>query len=144
MKINPISSDQLQELFELYDEYNRPRDQHPDIEEANNILAQIRRQDAEIFVAVDPSILGTYMIHICHNLTRSGRPYAIVENVICKSTIRRSGVGRQLMEHAIEYAQSKGCYKLALQTGIARTENHQFYEACGLASDKRAYQIRFK
>jgi len=142
MKVRPVSEEQLPQLFALYDEYDRPKDEHPSLEAAITVLSDIRSQKGEIFVATNPEILGTYMIHVCHNLTRSARPYAVIENVICRASHRRSGVGKVLMDHAIVYAKRCGCYKIFLQTGESRTENHSFYEACGFEGGKRAFQIR--
>jgi GNAT superfamily N-acetyltransferase len=48
------------------------------------------------------------------------------------------------MEHAKDYAQSKGCFKITLQSGAKWEGNRSFYEACGFSGDKRGYQIRFK
>ena len=141
-RIMPVADDQLGELFALYNEYDRPADAHPEPADARSLLARIRNQGGEIFVAVEDGILGTYMIHICQNLTRSGRPYATIENVICSARQRRSGVGRALMEHAIEHARKHNCYKLMLQTGEHRSENHAFYTACGFTGGKRAFQLR--
>ena len=39
---------------------------------------------------VDGAIVATYTIYICQNLTRSGRPFALVENVICAPPIAGS------------------------------------------------------
>lgn len=145
MNILPLPDDRLTELFALYDQYNRPKDPPPTNTKAIQILNNIRSQGAEVFVAIrENRLLGTYMIHICQNLTRSGQPFGIIENVICDRESRRSGVGRQLMRHAVDYAEKQGCFKVALQTGTTKIENHSFYESCGFTKDKQAFQVRLK
>lgn len=143
VRIIPAPEDRLAELFDLYEQYDRPADEPLPLDTAAQILAAIRRQGAEVFVVVDEAqLVGTYMIHICQNLTRTGQPFGIIENVICAASHRRRGVGRLMMDHAIGYAKETGCFKVALQTGATRTDNHAFYESCGFTREKQAYQIR--
>ena len=87
--------------------------------------------------------MATYTIYVCQNLTRAGRPFAVVENVICAPSHRRQRIGTALMEHAKAYAQRKGCFKVMLLSGAKWEGNGSFYEACGFSGDKRGYQLRF-
>jgi GNAT superfamily N-acetyltransferase len=144
MTIEPLPDDLILDLFALYDEKDRPNDMHPPREGALQILAAIRAQGGEVFAALrDEELVGTYSVFICQNLTRGGMPFAIIENVFCKASMRRTGIGRALMEHAKEFARSANCYKVFLQTGARRTENHAFYESCSFQSTKRGYQVHF-
>ena len=144
MKIAPVPAGRIEEVLRIYDTFDRPLDPPISTEEARDTLQHIRGQSGEVFVAmVDEAIVGTYTIHICHNLTRAGRPFAVVENVICAPSHRRQGVGTALMEHAASYARSQGCFKITLQSGAKREVTRSFYESCGFAADKWGYQIRF-
>ena len=145
MNIIPLPEDRTQELFSLYDSYDRPSHLHPKEQKAREILTRIRAQDGEVIVAVTDNdrVAGTYAIYICQSMNRNGLPFAVVENVICGPEFRRQGIGKRLMDHAIAYAKGKGCYKVFLQTGAKRGENHAFYEACGFENTKRGYQVRF-
>lgn len=143
MNIAPLISERARELFELYDTYDRPRDQYPAQSNVRDIIENLRRQGGEIFVGKQDGILvGTYSIYICQNLCRNGRPFGVIEHVICHPDYRRQGIGRALMRHAIAYANENNCYKLVLTTGETRPENHAFYEACGFKGDKRGFQMR--
>jgi GNAT superfamily N-acetyltransferase len=63
--------------------------------------------------------------------------------VITDTEHRKMGIGKTVMENAIEYAKEQNCYKIVLQSGNKRTEAHRFYEAIGFDStSKRAYEIR--
>ena len=142
MHIEPLPDEMIGELFAIYDEKDRPNDDHPSTDKALQILSAIRAQGGEVFAAMQDGVLvGTYMITVCQNLTRGGMPFAVIENVFCKAAHRRTGIGRKLMHHARQYALDANCYKVFLQTGANRTENHAFYEACGFKSTKRGYQI---
>lgn len=144
MLIAPLPLDRVDEIFAIYDSFDRPPDRHLPKSEAVEALERIRRNDGDVFVAeMDGKLVGTYSLYVCHNLARSGRPFAVIEHVVCLSGYRRQGIGRSLMEHAISQARERGCYKVLLETGRSKPENHAFYEACGFTNDKRAYQIRF-
>jgi GNAT superfamily N-acetyltransferase len=144
MQIVPVPSNRIGELMGLYDTFDRPRDAPISAEAARRILEKIRGQAGEVFAAlVDGAIVGTCTIYVCENLTRTGRPFAVVENVICAPSHRRQGIGTALMEHAKAYARDQGCFKVFLQSGAKREETRSFYESCGFSCDKWGYQIRF-
>ena len=66
------------------------------------------------------------------------------ENVITDINYRKTGIGRKLIEMAIEYAKENNCYKAVLQSGIKRTGAHEFYEKLGFNPNaKRAFEMRF-
>src|SRR5262245_38107685 len=94
VEIVPIQSDRIDEVMRIYDTFDRPRDPSISTEIARSTLQRIRDQAGEVFVAmVDGAIAATYTVHICQNLTRAGRPFAVIENVICAPTYRRQGIG---------------------------------------------------
>jgi GNAT superfamily N-acetyltransferase len=144
MEIAPVPAERIDDLMRIYDTFDRPRDPRISTETARHILQSIRDQAGEVFVATSEGVLvATYTIYVCHNLTRAGRPFAVVENVICAPGHRRQRIGTALMEHAKAYARSRGCYKIFLQSGAKRDDTRSFYESCGFSGDKRGYQVRF-
>ena len=46
---------------------------------------------------------------------------------------QRCGIGRQLLDEAMQRARHAGCVRLELTTALHRTEAHAFYRACGFA-----------
>ena len=144
MKIIPLDPTFFDQLKSLYDSYDRPNDDWPPKNKCIEILNSIRNQNGEIYIAViDKKLVGTYAIYVCHNLTRGARPFGVIENVICSVEYRRQGIGKKLMIHAKETAYDKGCYKLFLQTGAQRLENHSFYSSCGFLPNKTGFEVRF-
>jgi len=73
----------------------------------------------------------TYSILIAPNLSRGGKPWAVVENVIISELYQGLGIGRRMMEHAIALAVLEGCYKLSLSSSIVRLGAHAFYKKIG-------------
>lgn len=80
-------------------------------------------------------------LNIIPNLTRGGRPYAVIENVITDTNFQRQGVGTLLLKEVIATAFRSECYKVMLLTGRDR-KVHKFYKNCGLEKDKKTAFIK--
>jgi len=111
----------------------------------NNIWNKIENNNIKYFLAKDNGkIVGSCYICIIPNLTYNGKSIGYIENVIVDKNYRRKGIGKKIMEMAIEYAKINNCYKVVLQSGIKRVEAHKFYEKIGFNGEtKNAYEIRF-
>jgi GNAT superfamily N-acetyltransferase len=80
---------------------------------------------------------------IIPNLTRAARPYALIENVVTHAAYRRRGLGRSVMQAALDRCWSAGCYKVMLLSEMQRREVHRFYEELGFdRSSKQGFLIR--
>lgn len=86
--------------------------------------------------------VATCLLVIVPNLTRGCASFAIIENVVTHSDWRGKGIGRVLMENAIERAFSHGCFKVMLQSGAANEKAHRFYERLGFSNTKVGYELR--
>ncbi len=92
---------------------------------------------AMYFVAEEAGTLaGSCNITIIPNLTRGGRPFAVI-------AYRRRGIGRSLIEMAVAYAKESNCYKVQLLSGSERTGAHRFYESLGFSGNrKKGFDMR--
>ena len=97
-----------------------------------------------LFVLEDRGrIESSCYLNVIPNITRSARPYAVIENVITDASSRRRGYGKRVVTHALQEAWAAGCYKVMLQTGSGRQATHSFYRACGFSGDtKHAFVAR--
>lgn len=94
-------------------------------------------------VFAEGALLASCVLHVLPNLSRGGRPYALIENVVTARAARRSGHGRALLEAACSRAWAAGCYKAMLLTGRKDEAVSAFYTACGFAADdKRGFVAR--
>jgi GNAT superfamily N-acetyltransferase len=130
-------------VIDLYRGYDRTPDREMSAHEIASHFAEINRSGFVAVAVIDGVIVGSYSMYFCANLARAGRPFAVVENVIVGSSIRRRGIGRALMAHAQQSAREKDCYKVMLATGANRPENIKFYEACGFVGNKVGFQVRY-
>ncbi|MBS1836757.1 MAG: GNAT family N-acetyltransferase [Actinobacteria bacterium] len=96
-----------------------------------------------VLLELDGEVLGATYLNVIPNLSRGGRPYAVIENVVIAAHRRGEKLGRRLMDATLDRAWVAGCYKAMLQTGSRTPSTHAYYRACGFADDaKVAYLAR--
>ncbi len=144
MQIREVTKDELNAVLDLIDQFNRPISPRPPSDLLQGILEEIQLAGGTVVGAFDKeTVVGTCTVNLCANLSWSGRPYAIIENVIVDSNHRRQGIGNALLTFARSFAESAGCYKVALMTGSKRIETIKFYESAGFVANKTGFQARF-
>jgi GNAT superfamily N-acetyltransferase len=136
LQIREGTVEDLPQVLGLYAQLGQDDGQVLDIESAREIYAQFARYPSyRLFVASDEQapnrVLGSYTLLVMHNLAHLGAPSAIVEDVVVDASCRSQGIGRQLMNHAMEQARAAGCYKLALSSNRRRERAHAFYDSLG-------------
>lgn len=89
------------------------------------------------------AIVGTIDLFVLRNLTRGGKPWAGIENVVVHPEARRKGIGTQLLQLALRLAQDANCYKAQLVSHNRRDAAHHLYEKCGFDADVRGYRRYF-
>ena len=67
--------------------------------------------------------------------------FVTVVGLVVDAGHRGSGMGRQLMEHAEQWARTQGCAFVRLTSSAARTRAHQFYERIGYTNIKTQYSF---
>ncbi len=77
---------------------------------------------------------GTLELLIVEGITRGGRPWAQVENVVVDTAHRRRGIGAALMEAALGIAREAGCAKVQLVSNERRGPAHAMYRAAGFSA----------
>ena len=94
-----------------------------------------------VLLAVEDGIaVSSCVLIVVRNLTRSQRPYALIENVVTHEAYRRRGYASAVLNHAGEIAARKRCYKIMLLTGARDEATLRFYERAGYnRKDKTAF-----
>ncbi len=94
-----------------------------------------------LYVAVaDAKIVGTFALLIMDNLAHLGKKSAVVEDVGVLPEFQGQGVGKIMMEFAMQEARKNRCYKLVLSSNAKRERAHQFYDSLGF--DRHGYSFR--
>jgi GNAT superfamily N-acetyltransferase len=121
-----------------------PNDRLPSLEQAEQRFEQRGRYAGSgIFIGhVDGVLTSSCTLVVIPNLTRSGQPYGLIENVVTHSTYRGRGSGKQILQAAVEAAWKADCYKVMLMTGSKRPSTLAFYAAAGFEQNKTGFQVR--
>lgn len=85
----------------------------------------------------DGQIVSSCTCVVVPNLTRGGRPYARVENVVTHSEHRGRGLATACLNYARELAVKAGCYNIALLTSSKNEKTLKFYENAGYKPNEK-------
>ena len=128
MEFRRLTSTDLKSLLELYKQLD-----------ADDTVC-LSEQSEKAWKEIDASTC--YAVYI-PNLTRNNRGICFIENVVTDKEYRKLGLASQVLDMAIAFAKDYHCYKVILQSGIGRTEAHQFYEKKGFSGEsKKAFDMR--
>lgn len=96
------------------------------------LAAILANPEDQVLLAVDgEAILGTLQLTFLPGLSRTGMWRAQIEGVRVARSARGQGIGRALLEHAIDLSRQRGCGLVQLTTDRTRQEAHRFYEGLG-------------
>lgn len=144
IEVKPIHVDDLRQVMGLIAEFELAEVRKLSENDLRSIYSKITGAGGVVFGAFQGNrLLGTCTLNVCANLSWSGRPYGMVENIIVTESERNKGIGRYMLLMASRTAVSKDCYKLALMTQQRTQASTAFYKSAGFSADKVGYQIRF-
>ena len=88
----------------------------------------------------DGEAVSSCVCVIIPNITRSVRPYAVIENVVTHADYRGRGFATACLDYARELARKAGCYKIMLMTSAKDEAAQNLYRSAGYNSeDKTAF-----
>jgi GNAT superfamily N-acetyltransferase len=88
----------------------------------------------ELIVAeLDGTVVGTCQLTFTPSLSRGGSERMTIEAVRVSRELRGGGIGRAMMQWALDRARDRGCGVAQLTTDKRRAEAHRFYESLGFA-----------
>lgn len=105
-----------------------------------DILRSINEQDGHIFVAITDSnkIIGCATILIEHKFIHNGSYVGHIEDVATHHEYMGRGIGKSIINHAIEYGRKRGCYKIILDSS---DESMGFYEKLGFKKNENHMRL---
>jgi len=134
----------LSGVLRLYKEL-RPHDPDLTARNADTLWRELLGQPhIRVVVAeAEGSLASTCMIALIANLASGGRSFAVIEHVITLPQFRGRGLARTTMQHALDFAWSRNCYKVMLLSGMQRPDAHRLYEALGFRGDiERGFVVK--
>ena len=132
----------LSEILNLYIQTKLAGNKVLSHKEAEVIFERISKYpDYKIYVAFnDNTMVGTFALLVMDNLANQGAKSAIVEDVAVSPDSQGQGVGKRMMNFALEICRNKYCYKLVLSSNVKREKAHEFYEKLGF--EKHGYSFK--
>lgn len=147
MEIRELKTDDLESLLELYIQLSDTNKGYS-YEKALAVWKDEIENNKSIkyFGAVDNGkVVSTCYCAIIPNLTNNAKSIGFIENVVTDENYRKQGLAKKVIDKAVEFAKANNCYKVFLESGIARTEAHKFYEKIGFETgSKKSFLKWFK
>jgi GNAT superfamily N-acetyltransferase len=96
----------------------------------------------KIYVAeTEGKVLATFALIIIENLAHGGVRSGLVEAVAVLPEYQGQGIGKQMMQFAMNRCKDYRCYKMALSSNETRTEAHKFYENLGFSRHGTSFKV---
>jgi GNAT superfamily N-acetyltransferase len=131
-------------LLDAWEWLFEPPGQQPASWEVRRALVALREaiesRDAVVLVATrrDGEIIGLCTAYYTIHAIRFG-PRAWVEELAVHPDWRSRGIGAQLLTTAKDWARERGASHLKLDSSMARTDAHRFYEREGPVARSYSY-----
>lgn len=144
--IRQATEDDLQFILNLYAQPEMDNGNVLSLNEAKNIFNRMKQYpNYTVYVAlIDNNVVGTFALLMMDNLAHMGTPSGIVEDVAVDHQYHGRGIGKKMMQFAMEKCQKYGCYKLILSSNVKRTKAHQFYESLGFKQHGISFHVDIK
>ncbi len=131
-EIRPALAEDLPSILALYkDAFQDEKTVTPP--QALAIFETMKRYPSyTLYVAtIQNRITGTFALLIMENLGHNGAKSAVVEDIAVASPVQGQGIGKRMMQFAMDRCREAGCYKLTLSSNLIREKTHAFYESLG-------------
>ncbi len=130
--IREVADDELFALLCLYARLHSEEEMLP-LGEAVPLWKALRQDPNQHCLGAywNGSLTATCTLVVVANLTRGGRPYGLIENVVTHPDYRRRGLGTAVLKRALQTAWERDCYKVMLLTGSKNEATLRFYEQAG-------------
>lgn len=144
MEVRQIRAGELPQLLELYHHLHGDGwvDDGP---EAREIWEAIQATPGYVVIVAEEggALLSSCTLLLVPNLTHSGQPYGVVENVVTHPDYRCRGLATACLDYARKLAQKQHCYKLMLMTGSKRESTLRFYREAGYRDDQKTAFVQW-
>jgi GNAT superfamily N-acetyltransferase len=120
-------------ILQLYSQPDMDNGQVVSLSKAERIFERMKEYpNYQIYVACrNGKTLGSFALLIMDNLAHMGARSGIVEDVVVAPEWQGKGIGRQMMQFAMQKCLESGCYKLVLSSNKKRHIVHRFYQDLG-------------
>lgn len=139
VRIRPACAQDLPVLIALYadDPLGKGREQtDKGVTDRYRAAFEAIDQDPNHCLAVgeiDGTVVATLLLSYLPGLSRNGAWRAQIEAMRVSRDWRRAGIGRAMLEWAIDQAKTRKCDLVQLTSDVQRPDAHRFYERAGFS-----------
>lgn len=138
MEIRKCDEKDVMEIYELICELENERFDYKSFEEAYK--NKIKNEKNYYFLGIkENQIVGFISLVIDYQLHHAGK-VATVEELIINDRFRNHGIGKMLLNEAINCARVNNCRIIELTSNFSRERSHKFYEKNGF--NKESYKFK--
>lgn len=131
-------------ILGLLDELGRPKASTKSAKVAFEKQFMYYLKQKQLAVAeIDSKVVGLVSIILVRRLNRASLELYIPELVV-STDYRKMGIGKLLINHCIDLAKKKGCFRIRLESGNQRTESHKFYRNLGFIQYAKTFTLEIK
>lgn len=145
MTIRPARRADLPALIALYadDDLGRGREAATPDGAYLSAFAAIEADPNHLLLVGESSgrIVATLLLSFLPGLSRHGAWRAQIEAMRVAQDLRSGGLGRQLLDHAVEEARRRGCALVQLTSDRSRVAAHRFYENAGFEASHLGFKL---
>lgn len=137
-QIKDIHESQVASVFPLMKELRT----HLSVEDFVLLYKEAKLRD-------DYRLVGLTRGEICYGLMGCRVLYDLahgkhlyIDDLVVTKDMRGAGLGRMLLQHAVQLAKDEGCQGLRLCTGLENQDGRRFYEREGWTARAVAYKMK--
>lgn len=145
LSIRQANKDDLPAILSIYSQPSVDNGRVLPLDRAEEILSRFDQYpNYKLYVTMlGDQVVGTFALLIMDNLVHLGMPSGVIEDVAVDSRLQGKGIGKSMMQFAIEKCRELGCYKVALSSNLMREDAHTFYEMCSFKKHGYSFLIEF-
>lgn len=141
--VRPAEMADLAGLLDLYQHLTEGDERaSPQVAESRLHALNALPGSAVLVGYVSGRLISSCTLVVIPNLTRGGRPFGLIENVVTLGAMRGQGYGKAILAAAVDRAWAEDCYKVMLLSGSENAGTMAFYRAAGFEQSKTGFQIR--
>lgn len=133
--VRAIMSSDFEAVTTLLAELGRPAMTQETQRQLRDVFhAHVAREDTHSLVAEHQGQIVGFMSLEFRARLNHPRPEAWIPDLIVTEQARGLKAGKALLQKGVALARERGCHRITLESGYARTVAHQFYEMQGMTN----------
>ncbi|HYZ63469.1 MAG TPA: GNAT family N-acetyltransferase [Acetobacteraceae bacterium] len=117
----------------------------PLLQDYTDAFATIERDPNQLLIVAVRAgkVVGTLQVTFIPGISHKGAWRGEIEGVRIAAGQRGSGLGRRMLEWAIDQCRARGCRMVQLTTNRARTDAQRFYAQLGFTPSHVGFKLTF-